>query len=662
MGTYVRSATGEAKRDENYASAQVIELPKYYQSIGDPWSLIQTQFETTSGYASNSYSATIGFMGDIKAMIAELEDFNIQDINVDPPEVPGIDVTSRPNMGDLPLNENWPPNTSEKPILGPLPTIIAPNIPIFNIPDPDIDLPDRPILREVTPPGEPPAFNEVEVPGKPEYILPNVPTLPDLSIPAAPIITIPTFDTDLQDEVFSIPPGMNFTEDPFSSDIWQGLLNKIVDGIEHGGEALAPEVEEFIWERIILRDQVSEQAAYEEIENYWSSKGWEIPQGSLAGALQEKNDEIQRNRRMTSLEIGVKQAELADGNTKFILQLGKDSEVILRDFHNNQMNRKLDAEKAIAANAIEILKAQIARYNARIDKYKADAGVYGERVRAALVQVEIFKAQVEAVKVSATVQKNLVELYEKQIQAVEILVKMYVAEMQGADINSQIEARKIEIFKARVDTYVAEIGAEKAKYEVYGIAAGAEKTKVEVFSERVKAFGMQVSLVETELKVQVAELDGKAKKNDHELSRYKTELSAYAVELEAASKKVSAIVEAFRGEVSAYNADTGAEVARYGALAEEIKLRIEEARFNLEKARAEIESKTSGYVALKKLQMDGLTGVTNVSAQLAASAMNAVNASTSFGYSSGESMSTSYSYGASNSENHSFAHPTRQLS
>jgi len=655
MGEWIDSPTGEARRDEQYASAEVIEIPKYYQSIGDPWSLISTQFETTSAYAENSYYATQGFIEDIRQMIAELEMFNIPDISVDSPEIPSIDYNGRPNMGKLDLDPLWPKNTASRPVLDKLPTIVAPNIPL------SIHMPEKPQPRILHDPGDPPVINDTVLPTKPSYTLPDVPVLAEIIIPSAPAISIPDFDAELADEVFEIPPGMNYTESPFNSPIWDSLLEKVLDGIRNGGKALEPDVEAGIWERTLSRLQVEEQAGYEELERYWSTKGWDMPQGSLAGALIEKSGEIGRNRRETTLDIGTKQAELAHQDTQFIMQLGKDSEIILRDFHNNQMNRKLEAEKAVAQNAIEILNATISRFNAKIEKYKADAAVYGERVKATLTKVEIFKAQVEAAKVTSEVHGNLIDLYEKQIQAVDTIIKIYHTEMQGADISSQIEARKIDIFKSRIDAYVAEIGGEKAKYEMFGIEVDAEKSKVEIFSERVKAFDSQVRLVETQLRVQVAELEGKAKKNDHELDRYKAELGAYAVELDAASKKVSAVVDAFRGEVDGYNAETRAVAAKYTALAAEIGLRIDEARFFLEKAKAEIESKTNGYIALKNLQLTGLTGVTGVSAQLAASAMNAVNASTSFGYSSSESMGTHFSYGASNSESHNFTHPVQQL-
>ena len=269
-------------------------------------------------------------------------------------------------MGVLDLNTNWPPNTSARPVLVDLPDVVSPGIPVYNIPDPDINLPDKPDMKEVKHPGEGPIIKDVVIPPKPEYEMPPIPVLEGISLPATPKISLPEFDIELQDEVFSIPPSMNFQESPFNSDIWQQLLTKVVEGVRDGGQALEPAVEAQIWKRVLLRNKAIDQKAYEELENHWSAKGWDMPQGSLAEALQDKADEIARGQRDTSLEIGVTQAKLAHEDTRFVMQLAKDSEVILRDFHNNQMNRKLEAEKSVAKHAIDILNAHVSAYNVRI--------------------------------------------------------------------------------------------------------------------------------------------------------------------------------------------------------------------------------------------------------------------------------------------------------
>ena len=299
MSDRIDTPTGEPARDSNYASAQIIEIPGRWASVGSPWSLVQDRFTVTSDYAATSYKATQGFIDDILGLVTDLEKFNIPDIKVNSPEVPSIDYNARPSMGALPINEQWPTNGSIKPILDNVPAITPVDIPLFNIPDPDISLPDRPVDREVSSPGEAPVTNEVSLPVKPGYVLPDTPMFSDILLPSAPSIQLPEFDSSLPEEVFNTPGGLTWQESPFNSDVWNSLLEKTVDGIVNGGTGLNPEIESQIWERALLRQQSDDEKAYEEIEKGFSSKGWDMPQGALAGALKEKSDEISRNRRMT---------------------------------------------------------------------------------------------------------------------------------------------------------------------------------------------------------------------------------------------------------------------------------------------------------------------------------------------------------------------------
>ena len=80
---------------------------------------------------------------------------------------------------------------------------------------------------------------------------------------------------------------------------------------------------------------------------------------------------------------------------------------------------------------------------------------------------------------------------------------------------------------------------------------------------------------------------------------------------------------------------------QYSTQIAEINAAIEKARLDVSKGVAIIEAVKTGYVALKELQAKGIEGIMNANAQLAASAMNAVNASATMGYSSSDAESSS---------------------
>lgn len=656
----ISSPTGEAARSPGYATAEIVELDKRLWGHGTSYQLVQDRFDVTAEYAASAYEITTDYIEGMSDILKELEVYNAPTIKVDSPEVPGIDYNARPTVGSVGIDPNWPNNSSERPNLDNYPALTFPEIPELSLAPPDINIPGRPTLSEVGGPGDAPTVREVEIPGKPTLVMPDVPELNDITLPSAPNITIPEFDSTVPEVILSDPTQLTWEESPYNSEVWGVLLNKTIDGIVNGGTGLDPVIEQEIWDRALRRQQIEDDKAYREIEIYFAARGFDMPTGAMAGRLQEARVEIDKRNLDINADIAIKQADLAQKNTHFMMEMGRQAEVILRGFHDSQANRALEAARAIAENSIAYLNAQIARYNAGIEKYKADALVYSERIKAALTQVEIFKGQVEAAKVTAEVQSILVELYGKQVGAVQTVIEIYKAEMEGAKISSEVERNRIAVFGEMVRAYVAQIDAEKLKFDAYNSAVEAEKTIAQVYSEQVRAYVAEVDGKKATTEALALQLNTVSQKNTAEIQRYSAELEAYKTEIGAEATKVTALLDGFKAEVSAYVAETGAESARYQALIAVTGVKVEEARFNLQKNVAEIDAATKGYVAIKQLELEGTKGVMDVSAQLSASAMNAVSATASFGYNSSEQMAANFNYGANLQEQHSFSHETAQ--
>ena len=114
------------------------------------------------------------------------------------------------------------------------------------------------------------------------------------------------------------------------------------------------------------------------------------------------------------------------------------------------------------------------------------------------------------------------------------------------------------------------------------------------------------------------------------------------------------LVDGYQVEASTYTAQVNAKGVEFESRIKETEAKIELAKAQLQKALSLVGSTSESYIALKKLQVGSTEGVMNVNAQIAASAMGAVNASASqsAGYSSSETETVSDSY----SETHTFSH------
>lgn len=623
-------------------------------SVNSPYTMIGEQTDQANFYATESFGITQTYIDNLSDLMGTLVTPDTDAIDIDLPGFAPIDYTARPSLVGVVLPGDWPVNTTTSPTWLVIPSFSDVTFPVLSVTPPVWADPDTPTMSVITEPGDMPAITPVSVPTAPSITLPDSPSLDDVLIPAAPSIGIPEFDSTLPSVTIDEPAPFVWGEPVYNSDMWADLLAKVLDGVKNGGTGLDPIVEAEIYQRLLDRQVDENDRMYIEADTYFAARGFTLPSGALSGRLNEINQQISRNNSAASREITVNQAELAQKNTHFILEMGHKLEGTIRSFFTDGTNRLFEANKILAANAIEVYNSLVARYNLDIQRYEAEAKIYETRVRAVLTEVEIYKSQVEGARVTADVQKTLVEVYRVQLQAVESQMNLYVSEMQGAKISADLETLKLEQYKVETQAYIARLDGEKAKFSLYEIQVKAEGEKARTYGEQVRAYATEVDAKKAEIAAQVSQASLILDQNKQEVSRYQSELDAYKVELQAKLSETEAVVTGFRAETSAYEAETHAVSAMYGTQLQEIQARIEEARFNMQKAVAEVDAVTKGYIAVKQLQVDGTTGIMNVGAQLTASALNVVSTSLSYGYSGSESMGESWSHGETISESHPY--------
>jgi len=617
-----------------------------------PINAVSSRMDLLNTYAADAYLTTVKYMKVISDLANALEVPDVGDIQVPQVTIAPVDYSVRPSLGNLALPNDWPVNDAVAPNLTALPALVPVTFPVLSVVAPVYTEYAAPTMDNITAPGDLPTINPVSIPVAPSIALPSPPTFDEILIASAPDITLPVFDAEIPVFALDEPISFSWGEPTYVSDIWADLLAKVLYNIQNGGTGLEVAVELDLYNRHLDRVADENAKAVIEVEEYFASRGFTMPPGALAGAINEISQQIVRNNLAASRDITISQAELAQKNTHFIYELGFKLEGMLRDFYTSCTNRVLDAAYKAAENAIARYNAQVQKVNLDLDVYKTKASVYEAQVKAALVSVEIFKAQIEGSKVTAEVQKVLSDIYDSQVRAVKTYTELYVAEMQGAKIASEIELTKLEIYKAETQTFIARLDGEKAKLGIFEAQLRGEGVKADVYKAQVSAFGTEVDAASKVLLGRISELDLAAKVNGFELDRYKTELSAYEVKTRAKLSEIQALVSGFQAETSAYSAETGAIEAQFRVQVEEMRMRIAEADFNLRKAVAEIEAVTKGYEAIKSLQLKSNEGIMNMGAQLTASSLNAINASVSIGTT--QSVSTSRSQSESLTENHDY--------
>lgn len=599
--------------------------------------LVNNRFDLAETYADNALETANEYMTSISSLLAALEMPDTSTItDVELPEMTYIDYSAIPAFSEI-LND-FPTFSSpvpENPTLDSIPNITS-TIPsrTFNF---TFDPPTAPTLSYGTSPKEP-TLTTIPIPAKPSISLPTVPTLDDLTFPTPPTIDIAKFTANAPDLTEpDLPANFSFSEEAYNSDIRVALFTKILEDIANGGTGLDVNVEEDIYNRFLARQQTENNRLYQEIQNQFSATGFELPSGAYAARMLQISNDISLKNDQASREIVINQAELAQKNTHFTIQQAVLLEQVVSTFFNSQQDRALKASALSTENAVAIYNAVVARQNLLLEKYKTEAQVFETKIRAELVVVETYKAQVDVVKIKSDVQQARVNIYNAQIAAIETIIKVYQTEMESARIQAEIQNLQISLFRTKTEAYATRIAAEKTKVDVYKTEVDAESVRADAFQTEVAAYEAEVrgklGIIESE-RIKAA---NKLSENQQKIDKYRADIDRYRSEIEAEIKNAQLSVSGYQASVVAFQAQTGSKEMEFRSRIAEISGRIETAKANLEQARAVVESTSRSYVALQELAVKATEGVMNTNAQLAASAMNAVNASASLGSSSSSS-------------------------
>jgi len=605
--------------------------------------LVEQRFDDAQAYTDDAIANVETYMDTLETLLSSLE----------PPATESLDEVIFPSYADL--NYGAIPNFNE--LLNDFPTfdnLALEPVELLDVPavdssisvknfefdsnyvsKPNIDYPNMP---------EEPTLSSIALPTKPELNSLTEPVLDDLNIPAAPTIDIAKFDVvEPTLDQLTEPTEFNFVEDAYNSDIRVSLFNKILNDIINGGTGLDVTVEQDIYDRYLARQINENDRLFQEVQNQFAATGFGLPSGALAHRLLQVSSEISTKNDNASRDITINQAELEQKNVQFSVQQAVVLEQMLVTFFNEQQNRSLQAQQTLASNAIEVYNTLVAKQNLYIEKYKADAEVFQTKVQAELTAIEAYKAQVEGVKAAADVQESRVRLYTAQVAAQELFMQIYQTEMESAKINLDYENLKLNLFRTQTEAYVAKIQGEKLKVDVYQGEVSAEATRADGFRSEVAAYEAEVRGQLGVLESERVKAEAVINANQLKIEEYKTQLESYRVEIDAELRNADLSLKGYQANVSAYQAEAGVQEMKFRTQIAELSSQIELTKTKLQKALAEIESETNSYVALKELAIKGTEGIMNVNAQLAASAMNAVNASASQGITSSSSDQTSYS-------------------
>jgi len=155
------------------------------------------------------------------------------------------------------------------------------------------------------------------------------------------------------------------------------------------------------------------------------------------------------------------------------------------------------------------------------------------------------------------------------------------------------------------------------------------QTGLDTYKTEVAGYAAAMEGIKTQAEVQIAV-------NKQDLDLYLSQIEKYKADLQLAVSKVEVIVKAYAAKVSGYEVDIKAGVAELDAEVKTFQARVEQAKnqteLMLESSRAVLQA----FIANRNLMIEAAKDGAGVCAQLVASALSAVHASASGGYSTSE--------------------------
>jgi len=226
---------------------------------------------------------------------------------------------------------------------------------------------------------------------------------------------------------------------------------------------------------------------------------------------------------------------------------------------------------------------------------------------------------------------RLTEALQEQVRAdAQINYEIMIEQGRLAQTNThftitssiQLEGQEREFFDR-----IANRAFNKAKVLV-DVVINLYNAKMSGFIARVEKYKADASIAKIKGELAIG-------KNRIIIEEFQAKVAKYDAELRSEIGIAEAIGRIYGYKVAGYEAKSRIAIANLGAQVELFKGRIAQSDNQTRLSLAEAEMVLKAYLAAADMQGKASEGVANVTAQLAASAMSAVNASASLGYSTG---------------------------
>lgn len=503
--------------------------------------------------------------------------------------------------------------------------------------------PTTPNVLEPTLPVDP---APIVLPAEPSYVLPLVPKFEALNLPDVPNISLPEFDAEKP--IFIEPPfndTWQFEATPYVSTLVDTLTATLKPMIV-GSQALPRIIEDAIFQRARSRIELETQRNVDQAVSEFAARGFTEPQGMLAGRILEVRQTGQGAVAEASRDAAIKQFEESLANQRMAIAQGAALEGTLAQLHTEEQKVMLQAATFQRETVIAVLNARISVFNARLQAYQTDAQVLRDRIQAELAKVEVFRAQIEGERARGEINEQRVRLYESQLRGVTTLADFYRTRVEAVKVQADINRFGIDKYRAQVDAYEARWRAHVAEWQGYTASVEGEGKRADLYRTLVDANAKRVDAWAASNNMQFEAERLRMAQHGVDLDVWRAGITRWDATLSGERARLAAVGQAFDAKARIYSADAGVEQAASAAADRSFELGLARERADVDVQLQQAQMRIQQMLGLLAQSAEIQRAKAQISSQLAASTMSAVNygASVSSGRSKSNSCSQNYSF------------------
>jgi hypothetical protein len=413
--------------------------------------------------------------------------------------------------------------------------------------------------------------------------LPSLPSLLALDVdgivfPATPTLNLPAFnealpvfDVDLPDFTF------NFTEQPYASGLLDATTAKLLNDVTNGGTGLGAVVEQEIYDRSAERDARNIDLEVTRFKNQASVAGFDLPFGVLTDGVADlisKHDDQQAERNRT---IIIEQANLAQNNTQFAIAQSIGLEGTLINYANDVANRALQAARSVSEFAIAFHNAEIAGYNARLQRYTQAAQVHFEQLRTEAVKLDLFRAELAGVDTRIAQEGLRLEEFNSRVARLNSEVSLFNGRVGMMNSVNDINRVKINKFSAEIDGFNAILGQNRNLIDLHNAQLRTNEVEFSRVNAQIGIHNAKLDTVRTNSANRIQELNAQIDHQKNQLAAAQNQISTFSAVSSRVSNREGTLNTLYGNSISKFSSGVEADKAAVALEQDNVRIALERA-------------------------------------------------------------------------------------